>query len=88
MSLFAANIQMLRSLRGASQDVAGIGCELKRARLSALELDLTEPRGSELLRIANYYKIQLGPLLTLDLSKMRPSMVEQQQRAFIPYTQD
>lgn len=70
-TFFSQNLQYLRkSLEGkVSQEKMADELDIKKSTLSSYESGRAEPRYSDLLRLATYFKVSIDDLLTKDLAK-------------------
>ncbi len=68
MSLFGKNIKKIRSVKGLSQQAFAEIFDLKRGTLGAYEEGRSEPKIETLIKIANYFSIAIGDLLTQELT--------------------
>lgn len=68
MSLFGKNIKKIRSVKGLSQQAFAELFDLKRGTLGAYEEGRSEPKIDTILKIANYFSIQLEDLLVNELT--------------------
>jgi phage repressor protein C with HTH and peptisase S24 domain len=73
-TFFSQNLQYLRkSLEGkVSQEKMADELDIKKSTLSSYESGRAEPRYSDLLRLATYFKVSVDDLLTKDLGKTQP----------------
>lgn len=68
MSFFGKNIKKIRSVKGLSQQAFADLFGLKRGTLGAYEEGRSEPRIDTIIKIANYFSIQIDNLLTNDIT--------------------
>lgn len=68
MSFFGKNIKKIRSVKGLSQQGFAELFDLKRATLGAYEEGRSEPKIETLIKVANYFSIQIDALLTNELT--------------------
>ncbi len=68
MSFFGKNIKKIRSVKGLSQQAFADLFDLKRGTLGAYEEERSEPKIDTIIKIANYFSIQIDELLTSELS--------------------
>lgn len=68
MSFFGKNIKKIRSVKGLSQQAFAELFDLKRGTLGAYEEGRSEPKIDTIIKIANYFSIQLDDLLTSELT--------------------
>lgn len=68
MSFFGKNIKKIRSVKGLSQQAFAEIFDLKRGTLGAYEEGRSEPRIETIIKIANYFSIQIDELLTSELT--------------------
>ncbi|WP_103069894.1 helix-turn-helix domain-containing protein [Aquimarina sediminis] len=68
MSLFGKNIKKIRSVKGLSQQAFAELFDLKRGTLGAYEEGRSEPKIETLIKVANYFSIAIGDLLTNELT--------------------
>ncbi|MFC5047316.1 helix-turn-helix domain-containing protein [Aquimarina hainanensis] len=68
MSFFGKNIKKIRSVKGLSQQAFAEIFDLKRGTLGAYEEGRSEPKIETIIKIANYFSIQIDDLLTSELT--------------------
>ncbi|MBQ4818738.1 helix-turn-helix transcriptional regulator [Aquimarina sp. MMG016] len=68
MSFFGKNIKKIRSVKGLSQQAFAELFDLKRGTLGAYEEGRSEPKIETIIKIANYFSIQIDALLTNELT--------------------
>ncbi|KAA1247465.1 helix-turn-helix domain-containing protein [Aquimarina sp. RZ0] len=68
MSFFGKNIKKIRSVKSLSQQAFAELFELKRGTLGAYEEGRSEPKIDTIIKIANYFSIQIDALLTSELT--------------------
>ncbi len=68
MSFFGKNIKKIRSVKGLSQQAFAELFDLKRGTLGAYEEGRSEPKIDTIIKIANYFSIQIDALLTGELT--------------------
>lgn len=68
MSFFGKNIKKIRSVKGLSQQAFAELFDLKRGTLGAYEEGRSEPKIETIIKIANYFSIQIDALLTDELT--------------------
>ena len=68
MSLFGKNIRKIRTIKSLSQQAFAELFNLKRGTLGAYEEGRSEPKIETIIKIANYFSIPIGDLLTKDLT--------------------
>ena len=68
MSFFGKNIKKIRGVKGLSQQAFAELFGLKRATLGAYEEGRSEPKIETIIKVANYFSIQIDDLLTRDLT--------------------
>ena len=68
MSFFGKNIRKIRSVKTLSQQAFAELFDLKRGTLGAYEEGRSEPKIETIIKIANYFSIPIGDLLTKDLT--------------------
>lgn len=68
MSFFGKNIKKIRSVKGLSQQAFAELFDLKRGTLGAYEEGRSEPKIETIIKIANYFSIQIDDLLTSELT--------------------
>ncbi|MDY8136758.1 helix-turn-helix transcriptional regulator [Aquimarina sp. 2201CG5-10] len=68
MSFFGKNIKKIRSVKGLSQQAFAELFDLKRGTLGAYEEGRSEPKIETIIKIANYFSIQIDGLLTSELT--------------------
>ncbi|HQV53702.1 MAG: LexA family transcriptional regulator [Flavobacteriales bacterium] len=73
--VFGANIKLLRSRRGRSQEETAVGLDVKRSSYSGYENGTAEPSFDLLLRLSEYFKISVDKLLKDDLTALSESQL-------------
>ena len=68
MSFFGKNIKKIRGVKGLSQQAFAELFDLKRGTLGAYEEGRSEPKIETIIKIANYFSIQIDDLLTSELT--------------------
>ena len=68
MSLFGKNIKKIRSVKSLSQQAFAEIFDLKRGTLGAYEEGRSEPKIETIIKIANYFSIPIGDMLTKELT--------------------
>lgn len=68
MSFFGRNVKKIRSIKLLSQQAFAELFDLKRATLGAYEEGRSEPKIDTIIRVANYFSIPIGDLLTKELT--------------------
>ena len=68
MSLFGKNIRKIRSVKSLSQQAFAEIFDLKRGTLGAYEEGRSEPKIETIIKIANYFSIPIGDILTKELT--------------------
>ena len=68
MSFFGKNIKKIRSVKSLSQQAFAELFGLKRGTLGAYEEGRSEPKIDTIIKIANYFSIQIDDLLTSELT--------------------
>ncbi|SHI83156.1 helix-turn-helix domain-containing protein [Aquimarina spongiae] len=68
MSFFGKNIKKIRGVKGLSQQAFAELFDLKRGTLGAYEEGRSEPKIETIIKIANYFSIQIDDLLTNELT--------------------
>lgn len=68
MSLFGKNIRKIRSVKSLSQQSFAEIFDLKRGTLGAYEEGRSEPKIETIIKIANYFSIPIGDILTKELT--------------------
>ena len=68
MSFFGKNIKKIRSVKTLSQQAFAELFGLKRGTLGAYEEGRSEPKIETIIKIANYFSIPIGDLLTKELT--------------------
>ena len=68
MSFFGKNIKKIRSVKSLSQQAFADLFDLKRGTLGAYEEGRSEPKIDTIIKIANYFSIQIDDLLTNELT--------------------
>jgi len=79
---FGQNIKLLRKRRGRTQDDISVALNMKRSTLSGYENGVAEPSIETLLALANYFKISVDTLITVDMSKLRESELSQLEKGY------
>lgn len=74
-TIFGANIKLLRSRRGRSQEETAIALDVKRSSWSGYENGSAEPNLDLLIRVSEYFKISTDKLLKHDLTKLSESQL-------------
>jgi len=74
-TIFGANIKLLRSRRGRSQEETAIALDVKRSSWSGYENGSAEPNLDLLIRISEYFRISVDKLLKHDLTKLSESQL-------------
>lgn len=77
------NIKYLRKAKKISQDDLGELLGVSRSQISAYESENSEPPISKLIKLADYFKVNIQDLLFTDLSKEAPKFKEPE----VPYSQ-
>jgi transcriptional regulator with XRE-family HTH domain len=72
---FGANIKLLRSRRGRSQEETAIALDVKRSSWSGYENGSAEPNLDLLIRVSEYFRISVDKLLKHDLTKLSESQL-------------
>ncbi len=68
MSYFGKNIKKIRGVKSLSQQAFAELFDLKRGTLGAYEEGRSEPKIETIIKIANYFSIQIDDLLTSELT--------------------
>lgn len=68
MSLFGKNIKKIRSVKALSQQAFAELFDLKRGTLGAYEEGRSEPKIETIIKIASYFSIPIGDMLTKELT--------------------
>ncbi len=68
MSFFGKNIKKIRSVKSLSQQAFAELFDLKRGTLGAYEEGRSEPKIDTIIKIANYFSIEIDKLLTNELT--------------------
>jgi len=68
MSFFGKNIKKIRSVKSLSQQAFAEIFDLKRGTLGAYEEGRSEPKIDTIIKIANYFSIEIDKLLTSELT--------------------
>jgi len=68
MSFFGKNIKKIRSVKSLSQQAFAELFDLKRGTLGAYEEGRSEPKIDTIIKIANYFSIEIDKLLTSELT--------------------
>ncbi len=68
MSFFGKNIKKIRGVKALSQQAFAELFDLKRGTLGAYEEGRSEPKIETIIKIANYFSIQIDDLLTNELT--------------------
>ncbi len=85
MSLFAKNLKFLRKRRNFTQEDVAQSLDFKRPTLSGYENEVSEPGISDLLKLAEFYKISLDTLLKIDIASMSEFQLRQLESGTDPY---
>ncbi len=99
MSFFGKNIKKIRGVKGLSQQAFAELFDLKRATLGAYEEGRSEPKIDTLIKIANFFSIPIGDLLTAELTvnkllqfkddlTLQAEKVEKEELASVPLITD
>ena len=72
---FGANIKLLRTRRGRSQEETAIALDVKRSSWSGYENGSAEPNLDLLVRVSEYFKISVDKLLKHDLTLLSESQL-------------
>lgn len=68
MSFFGKNIKKIRSVKNLSQQAFADIFDLKRGTLGAYEEGRSEPKIDTIIKVANHFSIEIGALLTRELT--------------------
>ena len=68
MSFFGKNIKKIRSVKNLSQQAFADVFDLKRGTLGAYEEGRSEPKIDTIIKVANHFSIEIGALLTRELT--------------------
>lgn len=68
MSIISSNIKFLRNKKGISQTALADAVELKRGNIASYEKELAQPSIENLMKLAEYFKIDLNEFIKIDLS--------------------
>ena len=68
MSFFGKNIKKIRSVKGLSQQAFADLFSMKRGTLGAYEEGRSEPKIETIIKIANYFSINIDEILTQELT--------------------
>lgn len=68
MSFFGKNIKKIRSVKNMSQQAFADVFDLKRGTLGAYEEGRSEPKIDTIVKVANYFSISIGDILTRELT--------------------
>ncbi len=68
MSFFGKNIKKIRGVKGLSQQAFAEVFSLKRATLGAYEEGRSEPKIDTIIKVANYFSISIGDMLTKEIT--------------------
>lgn len=85
MNLFARNIKFLRKRKGCTQEEIANALNFKRPTFSGYENEISEPGITDLLKIADFYKISLDTLLKVDLTTLSEFQIQQLETGIDPY---
>ncbi len=72
---FGANIKLLRTRRGRSQEETAIALDVKRSSWSGYENGSAEPNLDLLIRVSEYFRISVDKLLKHDLTQLSESQL-------------
>ncbi len=73
--VFGANIKLLRTRRGRSQEETAIALEVKRSSYSGYENGSAEPSFDLLVRMSEYFKVSIDKLLRDELTALSESQL-------------
>lgn len=79
MTLFAKNIHYLRKLRNITQDKMQALLTIERSTWSNYENGQTEPKIETLIRISNFFNVDIDAILLTDLQEVRFGQHEERQ---------
>lgn len=68
MSLFGKNVKKIRGVKKMSQEAFADLFGLKRATLGAYEEGRSEPKIDTIIKVANYFSISIGDILTKEIT--------------------
>lgn len=82
MSLFGANIKLLRKRRGRTQDDVAVALEMKRSTLSGYENGVAQPGLEALVAFSRYFNVSIDTLVKTDLITLAESQLSQLERGY------
>jgi len=82
MSLFGANIKLLRKRRGRTQDDVAVALEMKRSTLSGYENGVAQPGLEALVAFSRYFNVSIDTLVKTDLTTLAESQLSQLERGY------
>ena len=68
MSFFGKNVKKIRGVKKLSQQAFADKFDLKRATLGAYEEGRSEPKIDTIIKVANYFSISIGDILTKEIT--------------------
>lgn len=72
MSVISSNIKFLRNKKGMSQTALAEAVDLKRGNIASYEKELAQPSIENLVKLADYFKIDINQLIKTDMSPVDP----------------
>ena len=72
MSVISSNIKYLRNKKGISQTALAEAVDLKRGNIASYEKELAQPSIENLVKLADYFKVDINHIIKADLSKGNP----------------
>lgn len=82
MSLFGANIKLLRKRKRRTQADVANALQIKRSTLSGYENGIAEPGLHTLIRFSNYFQVAIDSLVKIDLTTLSQSELTQLERGY------
>lgn len=82
MSYFGNNIKLLRKRKKRSQEEMADALEIKRSSLSGYENGVAEPNYTTLIKLSQYFNLSIDKLLTVDLSSISISQLEELEKGY------
>ncbi len=73
MSIISSNIKYLRNKKGISQTALADAVSLKRGNIASYEKELAQPGVDNLIKLADYFKVDLNEFIKIDLSDINNS---------------
>lgn len=72
MSIISSNIKFLRNRKGISQTALAEAVDLKRGNIASYEKELAQPNIENIVKLADYFKVDINQLVKTDLTKGNP----------------